>query len=188
MAMPTLALPLPRYTVEDLDRFPEDGNRYELLEGWLIVSPSPSTVHQALVGRLFRRLDEYVGDRGAGFVYPGGEVYRGRMTRLIPDVLVVSPDGRPGAAWSDAISRWVAVEVLSPSTERYDRDYKVNAYLAMGIREVWLVDQIDRVIEVYRAIGEVPARVTDVLTWRAPTLAKPLTLDVQALFGDAVAE
>ncbi|MGZ8493908.1 MAG: Uma2 family endonuclease, partial [Gemmatirosa sp.] len=81
--------------------------------------------------------------------------------------------------------RWLVVEVLSPSTRVYDRNYKVNAYLAMGIREVWLVDARERTIEVHRAIGEVPTVVTDTLEWRAPTLATPLTLDVAALFGDA---
>ena len=111
MVMPTVSLPLPRYTVDDLDRFPTDGSRYELLEGWLIVSPSPGSVHQALVGRLFRRLDEYVGDWGRGHVYPGGDVRRGTSTLLIPDVLVASPQGRPGLEWSAMTDRWLAIEV-----------------------------------------------------------------------------
>lgn len=184
MAMPTPALPLPRYTVDDLDRFPDDGNRYELLEGWLIVSPSPGTVHQALVGRLFRRLDEYVGDAGAGHVYPGGDVRRGANTRLVPDVLVVSPGGRPGLDWSAVTERWLAVEVLSPSTERYDRGYKVNAYLALGVREVWLVDPRARAIEVHRAVGAEPEVVRDVLRWHAPGADAPLAIDVRAVFAD----
>ena len=188
MAMPTLALPLPRYTVEDLERFPEDGNRYEVLEGWLIVSPMPSPGHQALVMELSAALRAYIGGNLIGHVYPGGVVQRGPDTYLIPDVLVASPHDRPVPSWDDVRERWLAVEVLSPSTRAHDRNYKVNAYLALGVREVWLVDPWMRQIEVYRAIGEAPTVVTDVLTWRAPTLARPLSLDVQALFGDAVAD
>ena len=184
MAMPTRALPLPRYTVEDVDRFPDDGNRYELLEGWLIVSPLPSSRHQGIVVRLLRALDSHLGYEAHGFVYPVGAVHRGPLTRLLPDLLVVSPQGRPGVEWAEMQEQWLAVEVLSPSTEAYDRRYKVNAYLALGVREVWLVDPRERAIEVHRALGEEPTRVADVLTWHAPTLAKPMTLDVQALFAD----
>ena len=185
MAMPTLALPLPRYTVEDVDRFPKDGNRYELLEGWLIVTPLPSPRHQWLAMRLLAALHDHLGAGARGYVYPVGAVDRGPNTRLLPDVLVTSPQGRPGVGWAEMTERWLAVEILSPSTERYDRDYKVNAYLALGVREVWLVDAHERAIEVHRFIGEEPARVSDVLTWRAPTLQSPLVLDVAALFGDA---
>ena len=188
MAMPTVSLPLPRYTVDDLDRFPKDGSRYELLEGWLIVSPSPGTVHQALVGRLFRRLDEYVGDEGRGHVYPGGDVRRGTSTLLIPDVLVVSRDGRPGIEWGTIADRWLALEILSPSTALYDRNYKVNAYLALGVREVWLVDAQTRTIEVHRTVGAEPAIVTDELRWTAPGAEAPLALDVAALFARALDE
>lgn len=186
MAMPTIALPLPRYTVADLDRLPEDGQRYELLEGWLLVTPMPGSVHQALVGRLFRSFDEHVGDTGAGFVYPGGGVVRGTDTRLVPDVLVVSRQGRPGLAWDAMADRWLAIEVLSPSTQLYDRSYKVNAYLALGLREVWLVDARARVVEVHRTIGVPPERVADTLRWQAPgTDAAPLVLRVGELFADA---
>ena len=184
MAMPTLALPLPRYTVEDVDRFPEDGNRYELLEGWLIVTPLPSPRHQGLTTLLLAALHDHLRAGPHGYVYPVGAVHRGPNTRLLPDILVASPQGRPSIEWARMTELWLAVEILSPSTERYDRDYKVNAYLALGVREVWLVDAREQVIEVHRTVGEAPTVVTDMLEWRAPTVAKPLTLDVPALFRD----
>ncbi len=186
MAMPTRALPLPRYTVEDVDRFPDDGNRYELLEGWLIVSPLPSSRHQGISMQILYALHEHLGRGAHGCVYPVGAVHRGPPTRLLPDILVVSPLGRPGVEWAEMTEPWLAVEVLSPSTEAYDRRYKVDAYLALGVREVWLVDPRERAIEVHRTIGEDPTYGTDVLTWRAPTVATPLTLDVAALFADVV--
>jgi Uma2 family endonuclease len=188
MVMPTVSLPLPRYTVDDLDRFPKDGSRYELLEGWLIVSPAPSTVHQALVGRLFRRLDEYVGDGGSGHVYPGGDVRRGTSTLLNPDVLVLPREGRPGAEWDATIDRWLAIEVLSPSTQLYDRNYKADAYLALGVREVWLVDPRARAIEVHRTVGAEPVSSADLLRWTAPGADAPLVLDVAALFAQVLGD
>ncbi len=183
MAMPTLALPLPRYTVDDLDRFPDDGNRYELLEGWLIVTPLPGSLHQWLAMRVARLLDEHLGEGARGFVYPVGAVHRGPDTRLLPDVLIVSPEGRPGIAWADITDRWLAVEVLSPSTQLYDRSYKVNAYLALGVREVWLVDPRARTVEVHRTVGEEPVIVADLVRWTAPGADAPLVVDVAALFA-----
>ena len=186
MAMPTVSLPLPRYTVEDLDRFPQDGSRYELLEGWLIVSPSPGTVHQALVMSLSAALHVHLAAGRLGHVYPGGDVRRGANTVLTPDVLVLSRDGRPGTEWHATADRWLAIEVLSPSTQLYDRNYKVDVYLALGLREVWLVDPRTRTIAVHRAVGAQPVIVADVLRWTAPGTDAPLVLDVAALFAQVL--
>jgi Uma2 family endonuclease len=188
MVMPTVSLPLPRYTVDDLDRFPKDGSRYELLEGWLIVSPSPGTVHQALVMSLSSALHVHLGAGRLGHVYPGGDVRRGTSTLLIPDILVVPRQGRPGVEWGAITDRWLAVEVLSASTQLYDRNYKVNAYLALGVREVWLVDAQARAIEVHRTIGAEPPIVANVLRWAAPGSDAPLVLDVAALFAQVLGD
>lgn len=185
MAMATIALPLPRYTVADLEQFPDDGNRYELLEGWLLVTPMPGSAHQWLVMRLASALDVHTGSGRLGYVYPGGGAQHGLATFLIPDVLVTAPGVRPGRPWSEMTERWLAVEVLSQSTRTYDRHYKVRAYLGMGVREVWLVEPWARAVEVHRVIGEAPEVVRDTLAWRAPGADAPLTLDVAALFAGA---
>jgi Uma2 family endonuclease len=188
MAMATIALPLPRYTVADLEHFPDDGNRYELLEGWLLVTPFPGSWHQWLVMRIASALDAYTGAGRLGYVYPGGGAQHGTTTFLIPDVLVTSPRVPPGRPWDQITERWLAVEVLSPSTRMYDRNYKVRAYLGMGAREVWLVDPRARAVEVHRTVGEEPDRARDTLHWRPPGAATPLVLDVAALFADAGAD
>ncbi|MGZ8492766.1 MAG: Uma2 family endonuclease, partial [Gemmatirosa sp.] len=103
--MPTIALPLPRYTVADLDRFPDDGNRYELLEGWLIVTPAPGSRHQGLVVELTTALHAYLGRGVTGYVYVDGTVPHATDTRLIPDILVTSRQGRPGMEWSAMTER-----------------------------------------------------------------------------------
>ena len=53
-----MAISMPRFTIDDLDRFPDDGNRYELLDGVLIVTPAPNAAHQIIAGRLQTRLSE----------------------------------------------------------------------------------------------------------------------------------
>ena len=162
------------------------GSRYELLEGWLIVSPSSGTVHQALVMRLSSALHVHLGGGRLGHVYPGGDVPRGKDTLLSPDVLVASPSGHPRLPWAAMTDRWLAIEVLSPSTELYDRNYKVDVYLAHAEREVWLVDPRTRTIEVHRTIGEAPIVVADVLRWTAAGGDTALVLDVAALFAQVL--
>ncbi|MDF1505299.1 Uma2 family endonuclease [Roseisolibacter sp. H3M3-2] len=183
--MATIALPLPRYTVADLEQFPDDGNRYELLEGWLLVTAMPGSAHQWVVTQVASAFHVYLGRGRLGFAYGGGGAQHGVATLLIPDVLVTGPDVRPGRPWSEMTERWLAVEVLSPSTRMYDRDYKVRAYLGMGVREVWLVDPWARAVEVHRAIGEAPDVVRETLAWRAPGADAPLTVAVAALFDGA---
>src|SRR5256885_1296602 len=75
-----MAISIPRYTIADLERFPDDGNRYELLDGVLIVTPSPSNAHQVIVNRLQFRLTQAVMVSGDAQVVG---VVRGPMTRGI---------------------------------------------------------------------------------------------------------
>ena len=65
---------VPRYTVDDIDRFPEDGNRYELLDGVLLVTPAPRAVHQIVVSRIQYRLTKAVGAPGHAHVVGPGAI------------------------------------------------------------------------------------------------------------------
>src|SRR5215472_14519416 len=84
------------FTVEDLDRLPDDGHRYELLDGVLIVSPRPTTIHQFVVGRLARVLDDAC--RAADLcVVPEPAVELGPQTEFAPDIVVIPLDQVQGA-------------------------------------------------------------------------------------------
>src|SRR5438552_17795883 len=72
------------YTLEKWERLPRDGNRYELLDGELLVTPSPGPLHQTLVARLTVALASYVDAHHLGQVWPGLEVVRGARTGLAP--------------------------------------------------------------------------------------------------------
>ena len=89
-----MAISVPRYTIADLGRFPNDGNRYELLDGVLLVTPAPSHAHQIIVNRLQSRLTQAVVIPGTGQVVGPGAITVPPQTQLQPDVLV-HPDRYP---------------------------------------------------------------------------------------------
>jgi Uma2 family endonuclease len=139
-------LPARPLTVADLEAFPDDGHRYELLDGVLVVTPAPGFSHQMVVMQLSRRLDETAPAELAVLPAPfaihpdaaDGRPESEQSTELQPDVLVADLAGftakdLPGAPL-------LAVEVLSPSTQLFDRNLKKAAYERMGAANFWLVD------------------------------------------------
>ncbi len=180
MAMP-LPLHLPSYTIADLETFPADGQRYELLEGFLLVTPAPGGPHQLIAARLIGALQQLLGTRA--YVTGPGVIERRPGTHLEPDVLVFPGPIGKDFAWSDLTGHWLAVEVLSRSSMKYDRDFKRDAYLALGVPEVWLVDRWERALFVCRA-GEGERRVTGSHAWHPADVPVALALDIERLFVD----
>jgi len=178
MAMPQ-RFPLPEYTIEDLEHFPNDGQRYELLEGFLIVTPAPGGPHQLVSARLTVILGNLLGSRA--YVTGPGVIERKPRTHLEPDLLVFPGPIHKEFKWTDLTSHWLAVEVLSRSSRKYDRDYKRDAYLALGVAEVWLVDRWERAIFVCRP-GAGERRITGTLRWQPAGVAEPMALEVEQLF------
>ncbi|MBB2911997.1 Uma2 family endonuclease [Streptosporangium becharense] len=129
----------PPFTVDDLLRFPDDGNRYELFNGSLLVSPSPTPMHQFVSLRLVRILE----DAAPAEFQPLQEVNLrvGRRDFFIPDLVVV-----PAAAVAETELMFrpedvlLAVEIVSPTTEARDRHLKRAAYAAAGIPVYWRVE------------------------------------------------
>jgi Uma2 family endonuclease len=137
-------LPPRPLTVADLEGMPDDGHRYELLDGVLIVSPAPVWRHQMIVGQLFRRLDDAAEPEldvlFAPFaVRPEGHLPLFRQqTELQPDILVARHDAFSAKDLPSA--PLLAVEVLSPSTRLVDLNLKKAAYERMGTASFWVVD------------------------------------------------
>lgn len=170
---------VPRYTVDDLDRFPEDGNRYELLDGVLLVTPFPAAVHQIAAGRISARLSSGVGE--AAHVVSPGVISVPPRTQLQPDILIYPSRFSPTTDWAKVDEHWLAVEVLSRSSRIYDREFKRDAYFALGVREVWLVDLRDLSVEVCRGkgAGEI---VRDVVAWTVPGTNRVARVPLAAIF------
>ncbi len=134
------------WTVEDLDRLPDDGLQYELLDGLLLVTPAPVPRHQRALLRLAIVLTKVCPDDCEVFVAPL-DWQPDRRTSLQPDVLVVRRD-QVGPK-SITANLMLAVEVLSPSTRRKDIVLKHSKYEDVGVASYWVVDPAGPSIEAY---------------------------------------
>jgi len=177
-----MAVSIPRYTVADLERFPSDGNRYELLDGVLLVTPAPSRAHQIVANRIQTRLTVAVEWPGYAYVAGPGAISVPPRTQLQPDVLVVPSRFGPRTDWAKVTEHWLAVEVLSRSSRVYDREVKRGAYLALGVPELWLVDYRDLSVEVWRA-NRASEVIRDVIRWRVPSLELVVPIDLAGVFA-----
>lgn len=134
----------------DLEATPDDGNRYEILDGTLQVTPPPSPLHQRVSRRLQRQLEAYFEARSLGEVFnaPIGVVLAPHDI-VQPDLVVVT---EPGLISNRAIEGppLLAVEILSPSTRSHDRVAKFARYARLGIPHYWMVDPSAEWLEAYR--------------------------------------
>lgn len=142
-----------RWTYEDYLRLPDDGNRYEVIRGYLYVTAAPIYDHQYAVLKLSRFLDEFVsaGELGVVLMAPFDVLLPfGIGSPVQPDILFFQAGNEPSAGDKNfaGVPDLVA-EVLSPDSRRRDRTVKLQAYQDAGVPEYWLVDPQDRTVEVY---------------------------------------
>ena len=144
-----------KLTYEDYVDLPDDGRRYEILDGDLEVSPAPAPKHQAVSGNLFSILHGHVQERGLG------SVYYAPIDVLLADTSIVQPDlVFIDAARASIVSRRgiegppdLAIEILSSWSVRRDRIAKAALYARYGIRHYWVLDPDARTLEIYEADG-----------------------------------
>lgn len=135
---------LPRtLTVADLYAMPESerGERYELIEGVLFVTPAPTWRHQTVSSNLFYHVVMHVRSLRLGWVRDNSGVHVDVRTYVIPDLLFISRDRQDiiGEANIEAAPDLV-VEILSPSTRRQDLITKRSLYARIGVREYWIIE------------------------------------------------
>jgi Uma2 family endonuclease len=136
-------------TYRDYAALPDDGRRYELYEGEIEVTPSPSTRHQAVSRNLVMLLGAYLKENNRGVLFHAPvDLILSDTTVLQPDLLVVVR-GRENIISQRGIEGPpdLVVEVLSPSTAARDRAGKAQLYARYGVRHYWLVDPDARRIE-----------------------------------------
>jgi Uma2 family endonuclease len=172
------------WTAAQAIALPSDGNRYEVLDGELFVTPAPTWGHQAVIEELLPRLKAYVAERGLGWVKlsPADLVFSPR--RLVqPDIFVV-PAREAGApsGWADVTSLLLAVEVLSPSTARADRHRKRLIYQEQGVAEYWIVDAAARLVERWRPADSRPEQIVGTLVWQPDPTVAGLRVELPAFF------
>jgi Uma2 family endonuclease len=181
MGMPNLKR---QWTIADRDALPDDGNRYEVIDGELFVTPSPTWKHQDAVGRLYRLLSEYL-DReriGHAFLAPADVVFSPKRG-VQPDLFIVPlVDGRPPRHF-DAVKRLLlAVEVLSPTTARNDRVDKRALYRDEHVDEYWIVDLDARTVERSTPAEVRPEVLDSRIVWSPAGATDPLSIDLVAYF------
>jgi Uma2 family endonuclease len=151
---PDTTLP-PKLGYEDFWELPDDGNRYEIIDGKLYLTPAPATRHQIVSSRLEQALIHRAAKAGVGV---------SRSHRRHPGAASPGPAGRalhqPGekqAHYVEGSCRApdLAVEIVSPSSKKTDRSIKSDAYADSGISWYWIVDPDQRTVEEYQlAIGK----------------------------------
>ena len=124
------------FTVAELDQMPDDGRRYELLDGVLVVSPRPTTVHQVVAGRLYSVLSSACPEDLC--VVPEPAVELGPQTEFDPDLVVVRMDQVGGAKFTEP--PLLVIEIRSPSTALIDLNRKKAAYERFGVPSYWIVN------------------------------------------------
>ena len=134
----------------DLVATPDDGKRYELVQGELFVTPSPSPVHQRVSKRLALVLMGYFEDRSIGEVFDAPiDLILTDHDVFVPDLLVVSDPNHVSKRGIEGPPLLI-VEILSPSTRKQDRGAKARRYAELGVEHYWIVDPDRKRVECHR--------------------------------------
>lgn len=144
-----------KLTYDDYVNLPDDGKRYEIIDGELYVNPSPNMKHQLVLGNLFVSLTTFVAARKLGLVFVAPfDVVMSDINVVQPDILFISKERM------DVLTKAnvqgvpdIAIEVLSPGTRRKDQTKKRQAYERHGVQEYWIVDPEDDSLRILRLSG-----------------------------------
>lgn len=174
-------------TYDDYIEIPNDGRRYELLEGELTVTPAPNPEHQAASVNLIVVISQYIKLHDLGLLYHAPiDLILESTSVLKPDLLFIAKsrqniitsrgvEGAPG----------LVIEILSPSTQRHDRITKAQIYARHKITWYWIADSEQRMLEVHRLEGN-GYRLVATLHGDSPLAAPPfydLKFSAKDIFG-----
>jgi len=158
--------------------------RYELVDGELLVTPSPILPHQRAVAFLWRALDDYLRGNPVGDAYfSPSDVELEPGTIVQPDVFVVPPhESERSMRELPVRDVMVAAEVLSPTSGRHDRVTKRHLY-SRHVLEYWIVDLDARIVERWRLNAQQPDVLVTALEWHPTDAGEPFTLDLPKYFA-----
>ena len=182
-----MAVTVRKMTLEEYRALPDDGNRYELIDGELLVTAAPTTDHQDLLAVTYRLLFAATEARGLGKIFfapteirfPGGSIVQPDLVYLRQDRLYL----RKRAAILGAPD--LIVEVLSPST-RDDLGKKRRLYEAEGVPEYWVVESVRAGLRIFALARGRYVEVEAVDGKVASTVVPGLVVDPVALYADAI--
>lgn len=178
------------WTVDELDALEDDGQRYEVIDGVLFVTPAPKDTHQFVVAELLGRLHAYLRAEKLGRAMTSpADVRRGDRTRnrVQPDVFVMRVvDGKRPAYPYELHDLALVIEVLSRSSLKLDKQIKRELYLREGVGEYWIVDPDARNIVRWRSANESGELLTATLAWQLDGMSTTFQLDLPEFFAEAL--
>lgn len=145
------------WTFEDYLKLPDNGMRYEVIEGDLFMSDAPSPKHQEVILRLAIFLFSFVDEHQLGKLYqsPIDVVMADLATPVQPDLLFIANDRLDIVQEKRIVGvPNLVIEVLSPGTAGVDRNRKFKTYARVGVKEYWLVDPDENILEIYVLRGQ----------------------------------
>jgi Uma2 family endonuclease len=180
MGMPAAAT---YWTAEMVRALPEDGNRYEVVYGELLVTPSPRPWHEIVVMRLIGALGPYLGREPVGLLLASrGDISWDEASLVQPDVYVVDIAQARRLQWAAMRQLLLVAEVLSPSSVKTDRFLKRRRYQEAGVGLYWIVDADARQVEVWTPDVLFPTVERERLVWHPAGAATAFRLELEELF------
>jgi Uma2 family endonuclease len=178
------------WTSADLETLPDDGKRYEIIDGELFVSKQPHYNHQRTCTRLATRLEIWSNESKAGEVTQAPGLIFAEDDDVAPDIVWVSKERLESVLGADGklhAAPELIIEVLSPgrSNEQRDREAKLALYSRRAVEEYWIADWRERQFEVYRREGD-ELRLTAILR-EGDTLESPLLPGFSCLIAELFA-
>ncbi len=172
------------YTAAMVRELPEDGNRYEVVRGELLVTPAPRPWHQIVLKRLYDALNSYLEREPAGvLLFSPADISWGDDDVLVqPDLFVVPQGELRSLEWARLRTLLLVVEVLSPASLRADRFTKRVEYQRRGVPHYWVVDPDAHQVEVWTPGAALPLVERARLTWRPAGAGATLTVELATLF------
>jgi Uma2 family endonuclease len=171
------------YTADMVRALPEDGNRYEVVYGELLVTPAPRPWHEIVQRRVLVALASYLGRHPVGEVLGSrADISWGPDVLVSPDVFVVPLEQARTLDWSKMRDLLLVVEVLSPSSAKHDRFLKRRRYQEAGIPLYWIVDADERQVEIWTPSNSFPRFEHEQVVWHPLGAPEPFFLSLPELF------
>lgn len=179
MGMPAL----PYFTAEMVRALPDDGKRYEVVHGELLVTPAPRPLHQRIQMRLMARLAAYLAAHPVGELFAApADISWGRDSLVQPDLFVVRQDEADTLDWARMKHLLLAIEVMSPASMRADRFSKRRLYQQARVPCYWIVNGEERHVEVWTPEAIFPIIERTQLDWH-PDGGEALTISCAEVFA-----
>lgn len=168
------------------EKSPRSWPRYELIDGELIVTPSPGVPHQDAIGRLLEFLIPYTLRHGfLRILLSPADLELEPESIAQPDIFVIPSEIKTDDSlvkWKDIDRLYLAIEILSPSSMRADRILKRNLYMRTSVAEYWIVDIDSQVIERWKPEIATPEIISDMMRWLPAGADESLEFDVREFF------